>query len=754
MLCEDTRRTRVLLDRHGIERAARQLPPAQRGARGRRAAAAAPGGRAGRARLRCRPARRERSGRAADRGRARGGRRGDGASRRRRGRDGARRERPRRRALPVRRLPAAARRASCARSGTSSRGWPDAVVAFESPRRLPASLAVLAEVDPGAARGRLPRADEALRGGRPRTRCASWRSGSRAAEGRGHARASARRRARRTPTLDDGARRPFASSSRRASAPASRPTSSRGSRGVARNALYRGSLCRPLIDAVRTTRATVRSPRCPRRERRRCVVHRLLLFARRACRRSAVAAPASAWTWPADGAVLRPFALGDDPYAAGQHRGVDVAGPRRGRRCARRRPATVTFAGLVPTDGRAVTIATADGYAVTLVHLGSLAVAEEAIRRGGSRRSGRSARAATPSTPCPYVHLGVRVAVRGRGLRRPAGLLLPPRGAGAPARRRSGAAPVQLPRRAPVAPSPSPAAPASPRSAAPRRSSDALRDGSAAPRSRAAGHREAPEPRRRERSAAGRRATGEREPRSVGRCPLRSSGRSPGATGVVDSSTPCGGRRAAHRGARSTTSSAARRPPRSPGSAAPPYASSSAPDGVSLASRPMLGTRCRQSRGRRCRGRPARHALGASRADAVHTERGSIVDPSDRARPTLADRRDRAGLGRRGADDVALGAAPRSVARGAAASLCRRCRGADGRSGCAACSSRGALLARWQPGPPRGRPYELAPMEPYYVTTPIYYVNSTPAHRARVHDDRGGHPRPPPPPARARTRSS
>ena len=36
--------------------------------------------------------------------------------------------------------------------------------------------------------------------------------------------------------------------------------------------------------------------------------------------------PALAWTWPVDGPVLRPFTLGDDPYAGGQHRGVDIAG--------------------------------------------------------------------------------------------------------------------------------------------------------------------------------------------------------------------------------------------------------------------------------------------------------------------------------------------------------------------------------------------------------------------------------------------
>ena len=36
------------------------------------------------------------------------------------------------------------------------------------------------------------------------------------------------------------------------------------------------------------------------------------------------AAPASAWTWPVEGPVMQPFSFGGDPYAGGQHRGIDV----------------------------------------------------------------------------------------------------------------------------------------------------------------------------------------------------------------------------------------------------------------------------------------------------------------------------------------------------------------------------------------------------------------------------------------------
>src|SRR5215475_10180809 len=79
---------------------------------------------------------------------------------------------------------------------------------------------------------------------------------------------------------------------------------------------------------------------------------------------------ARAWSWPVAGPVLRPFVLGDDPYAGGQHRGIDIGAPSG---TPVRVPASgaVSFAGTVPTGGKTVTIRTEDGYAVTLLHLGT-----------------------------------------------------------------------------------------------------------------------------------------------------------------------------------------------------------------------------------------------------------------------------------------------------------------------------------------------------------------------------------------------
>ena len=120
------------------------------------------------------------------------------------------------------------------------------------------------------------------------------------------------------------------------------------------------------------------------------------------------ALPARAWTWPVEGPVLRSFSFEGGPYAAGQHRGIDVGAPAG---TPVRAPAggDVTFAGSVPRYGRTVTITTSDGYAVTLVHLGETAVAlgdsvDEGAQVGTVGPSGE------PEVADPYVHLGVRLA--------------------------------------------------------------------------------------------------------------------------------------------------------------------------------------------------------------------------------------------------------------------------------------------------------------------------------------------------------
>jgi murein DD-endopeptidase MepM/ murein hydrolase activator NlpD len=139
---------------------------------------------------------------------------------------------------------------------------------------------------------------------------------------------------------------------------------------------------------------------------------------------------AGAWSWPATGAVLQPYNFDPaHPYAAGQHRGLDVGGAA-GSAVAAPRSGTVTFAGSVPSSGMCVTIETADGYSVTLTHLGSLAVAQGSVVAEGDT-VGTVGPSGDPEVTQPYVHLGVRVTAQAQGYVDPA-TLLPARAAAAP----------------------------------------------------------------------------------------------------------------------------------------------------------------------------------------------------------------------------------------------------------------------------------------------------------------------------------
>ena len=88
---------------------------------------------------------------------------------------------------------------------------------------------------------------------------------------------------------------------------------------------------------------------------------------------------------------------------------------------------TVSFAGTVPTNGKTVTIETADGYSVTLTHLGSIAltkgatVAEQDV-------VGTIGPSGTPEVDEPYVHLGIRITADPLGYVDPLGLLPPASG--------------------------------------------------------------------------------------------------------------------------------------------------------------------------------------------------------------------------------------------------------------------------------------------------------------------------------------
>src|SRR5437660_1033225 len=208
------------------------------------------------------------------------------------------------------------------------------LVAFESPRRLPGTLAVLADVDPersvavcreltkvheevirgtalelaGRYRGAPPRGEIVLVVGAPATRALQI----------------ARLRDKRRRNSDGRVRNPGSRTYRR------------GMRSIALS----------LAAAV------------------------LLLLA------SAPPATASrGWQWPVRGQVITPYRNGSDPYAGGQHRGIDIVAPV-GTPVVAATAGTVTFAGLVGSSGLAVAVRTADGRLDTsYLHLSSIHVA-------------------------------------------------------------------------------------------------------------------------------------------------------------------------------------------------------------------------------------------------------------------------------------------------------------------------------------------------------------------------------------------
>ena len=171
---------------------------------------------------------------------------------------------------------------------------------------------------------------------------------------------------------------------------------------------------------------------------------------------------ASAWTWPAAGPVLQPFQFDPShPYAAGQHRGVDLGGAE-GSTVLAPAAGTVSFAGTVPSSGKSVTIETPDGYSVTLTHLGSINVDRNAaVTEGGP--VGTIGPSGDGEVAQPYVHLGVRLTAQAQGYLDPL-TLLPPRGAAPPVDPAPAPSPAPVP---PPAAAPAPAPPSAAPVAAP-----------------------------------------------------------------------------------------------------------------------------------------------------------------------------------------------------------------------------------------------------------------------------------------------
>ena len=176
---------------------------------------------------------------------------------------------------------------------------------------------------------------------------------------------------------------------------------------------------------------------------------------------------AQGWSWPVQGPVVQPFSYDEShPYVAGQHRGIDVGADTTGETVVAPAAGAVSFAGTVPTNGKTVTIETADGYSVTLTHLGSITVAKGAPVTEGEA-VGTVGPSGTAEVGAPYVHLGIRIAADPNGYVDPLSLLPPVAEAGPSDNSASGTQPVASGGSSSTAPAAQPSTPVAPATPAP-----------------------------------------------------------------------------------------------------------------------------------------------------------------------------------------------------------------------------------------------------------------------------------------------
>jgi Peptidase family M23 len=168
-----------------------------------------------------------------------------------------------------------------------------------------------------------------------------------------------------------------------------------------------------------------------------------------------LAAPAPAhaeWVWPLRGPVVTTYRNGDDPYAGGQHRGIDIAGPV-GAPVVAAAGGEVRFAGTAGSSGLTVSVRTADGFDTSYLHLSSASVrAGEVVSSGDAL--GAVGTTGSRSTSEPHLHFGVREAGARHAYLNPLDFLPPPAPA-TPDAPHPAPSPVPVP--TPAAPAPAPA---------------------------------------------------------------------------------------------------------------------------------------------------------------------------------------------------------------------------------------------------------------------------------------------------------
>ena len=128
------------------------------------------------------------------------------------------------------------------------------------------------------------------------------------------------------------------------------------------------------------------------------------------------------WAWPVRGEVITRYRNGDDPYAGGRHRGIDVAAPA-GAPVVAAAGGVVTFAGAVGSSGRTVAVR-AGGFDTSYLHLSAISVRRGQRVRAGARL-GSVGTSGRRSAARPHLHFGVRAAGERHGYRDPLRFLGP-----------------------------------------------------------------------------------------------------------------------------------------------------------------------------------------------------------------------------------------------------------------------------------------------------------------------------------------
>ena len=422
-------------------------------------------------------------------------------------------------------------------------------------------------------------------------------------------------------------------------------------------------------------------------------MHRVLLAAVVAA--LFLAPTAGAWTWPVHGPVVQPFVFDPaHPYAAGQHRGIDI-GAAAGAASPRPRPGRSTFAGTVPASGKSLTITTRR----------RLRRHADAPRRDLGRRRARRSPKATPSARRAFRRAGARPALR------------PPRASGSPPRPRATSILCRSCR---------PSLRHRSRASRPRRRRRRRLPRPHQPRSRrplpaAAAPARPPAPPRPPPVAAQRRAAAGSAARGAGRARLRTRAlRSPPSHASAHSvDRPRSGDEPCAVTARRRTAAPQPLTARSRRSARPAVRAATPARAAS--------TRLRVAPARPLRGAP-RPAARSPRPCAAARDLTPCSRPAPRSRGAATRCSERGARGPVAADRVGQLARPLAARRG-----CRAARWLPASLAAQGCAARPSLS--WN-------------AMTFYVTTPIYYVNDRAAHRPRVHDDRGRHPQAPSPAAR------